>query len=153
MDNEAGDDPLRCAVAAERNLGGIAVRRDAAYPAVVHAPHRLDSCVESGQQIAVTHHVAERVDAVLTAVDQRPTEAATLRDVDAVDRRCGAGIPRTETFQDLACAVRQRQGPRVAGAGVTLSVVEQEHAVPAVGQRQRQRHADGTGADDGHVNA
>jgi hypothetical protein len=165
MDDESGPDTACCGgVSARRgwcgqsNLGGLAVGGDAEHGACCAGAElpcdvRIDARVEGGREIAVAHHVAECGDSILPGVDQRAAEAAALRNVDGVDRRRRSGVPGAEVFEELAAAVRQRQGTRIAGPGRMRAAVEQQHALRPRRQRQGQRHADRPGADDGDVDA
>ena len=108
-------------------------------------------CAQRGGEVAVADDVTERGQIVVGAVDHGTAEAAFLRNVDGFDRRRGARWPGIDLFQQLAGAVRQGQGARVALLRLWRSTVQQQRFLAAGGERQMQRHADRAGADDQDV--
>jgi hypothetical protein len=112
-----------------------------------------DSCGESGGEVAVADDVAERGQVVVGAVDDGAAETVLLRDVDGFDRRRGARRPGLDPFEQLAGAVREGEGARVALLGLLRSTVQKQRFLAAGGERQMQRHADRAGADDQDVRA
>ena len=102
---------------------------------------------------AVTGHITERLDAMLAAVHQAAPELAASRNVNLMNRgRCHG--PGARFFENLAAAVRQGDGARVAPGLFERFGVEQGDAGGAAAplhQQGGQRHADGAGAADGEI--
>ena len=151
MDDEFGRDLLRDVAAGEGDQCTAVVGADADDIARHQPLRRRNTRVERRCEVAVAHDVAERRRAVVGSVDHRTAEAAALRYVDFLDRCAGGCVPRAQAFEQLPAAVRERQTAWVVGPDAARAAVEQMDALAPVSERERQRHADWSGAEDEDV--
>src|SRR5574343_732385 len=136
MHQQAGADRLQLAGVAQRHGDAVVVRGDVEdFGLGQHGVGRQVGGQRAGQ-VAVADDVAERRQGVVGAVDQGAAEAVLLGNMDGFDRRCGTARPAVDLFEQLAGAMRQRQGARVALLGGEGAAVEQQRFLAAGGQGQ-----------------
>jgi hypothetical protein len=96
-------------------------------------------------------HVAERGQVVLGGVDEGAAESALVRDVDVLDRGARQRVPYPEALQGEPGAVGEREVARIAGHRLARACVGEHDVESGVLEGERQRQADGAGADDQQV--
>ena len=100
------------------------------------------------EQRRIVRDIAQSRHARIGGVEPRASEAACLRDQDALDRADVQARPDTEPLEDQPARIGERDGAKERWRGTRF---EERDLQPGISQGQGERAADRAGATDEHI--